>query len=69
MYVKTLDLTVEYMFQLEAYIQHLISLRFLLEGLVKVFSEVISERIDVNETLSSTLQDCPKTRKNTNSLE
>ena len=27
-----------------------------LEGLVKVFSEVILERIDVNETLSSTLK-------------
>jgi len=41
----------------------------LLESLVKVFSEVISERIDVNETLSSTLQDCPKTRKSTDSSE
>jgi len=34
----------------------LISSRSSLEDLVKVFSEVISERIDVNETLSSTLE-------------
>ena len=57
------------MFQLEAYIQHLISLCFSLEGPVKVFSEVISERIDVNETLSSTLQGCPKTGKSTDPSE
>jgi len=41
--VKTLNLTVEYVFQLEAYIQHLISLRSLLEDPVKVFSKVILE--------------------------
>jgi len=41
--VKTLNLTVEYVFQLEAYIYHLISSRSLLEDPVKVFSEVISE--------------------------
>ena len=41
--VKTLNLTVEYVFQLEAYIQHLISLHSLLEDPVKVFSKVILE--------------------------
>jgi len=40
-----------------------------LEDLVKVFSEVILERIDANETLSNTLQDCPEIRKSTKSLE
>jgi len=40
-----------------------------LEGLVKVFSEVISKRIDVNETLSSIFQGCSKTRKSTDSSE
>jgi len=34
----------------------LISSHSSLEDLVKVFNEVISERIDVNETLSSTLE-------------
>jgi len=41
--VKTLNLTVEYTFQLEAYIQHLISLCSLLEDPVKIFSKVILE--------------------------
>jgi len=41
--VKTLNLTAEYAFQLEAYIQHLISSRSSLEDPVKVFSEVILE--------------------------
>jgi len=43
-YVKTLDLTVEYVFQLEAYVKYLISLCSLTENPVKVFSEVISEK-------------------------
>ena len=34
----------------------MISLRFSLQDPVQVFSKVISERIDVNKTLSSTLE-------------
>ena len=49
------------MFQPEAYIKQLISSQSSLENLVKVFIEVISERIDINKTLSSTLQGCSKT--------
>jgi len=40
-----------------------------LENPVKVFSEVISEKIDVNETLSSALQGCPKIGKSTDLSE
>jgi len=67
--VKTLDLIVEYVFQLKAYIWYLIFSCSSLEDLVKVFNEVILERIDVNETLSSTLQGCPKTEKSTDPSE
>jgi len=40
----------------------------LAKSLVKVFSKVISE-VRYIKTLSSTLQGCPKTRKNTKPLE
>jgi len=66
--IKTLYLKEEYVFQPKAYIKYLISSCSSLEGLVQVFSEVVLEKRCL-KTLSSILQNCPKTRKSTNSLE
>jgi len=52
--LKTLDLKEEYVFLPEAYVKYLISLYSLSEGIVKVFSKVVSEKRCL-KTLSSTL--------------